>query len=120
MLRSNVLPLALVVLLQFIGFYVMYTVPFLNGYVDKLMHLRDHGPYVLPGSQNPILLDAWGIRGFDMLYATGAVFTANIFDGSSPSSSLYTFWLSGQLLPFITLLILEDSRQGNRKNKLIL
>lgn len=48
-------------LIHAFGVNSMYGLVYRNGYIDALIHLRDHGPHLLPGSDIPILTKFTGI-----------------------------------------------------------
>lgn len=98
------------------GVNSMYGLVWRNGYIASLLHLRDHGPYVLPGSSIPILTSFTGISIVDKALTLAGVMFANVTDGSAPASSLYGFQFAGQLVPMFTIMLVEAARRGNGGN----
>lgn len=94
----------------------MYGLAWRNGYISSLLHLRRHGPYVLPGSNIPILTRFTGIGILDKALTLAGVMFANVTDGSAPASSLYGFQFAGQLVPMFTIMLVEAARRGNKGN----
>ena len=113
---ENHVPVLLLLLLCAAAYDSVWGFIFRNGYYDALVRLREFGPHVLPGSNTPLqqhytglgLLDYW-------LTVLQAVF-ANVTDGSAPKLSLYAFQFAGQLVPILTVLVVESYREGNRTN----
>ena len=85
-----------------------------NGYFEALIHLWNHGPYVLPGSSNPILTTYTPIRPFDQLVTFSIVLFANVTDGSLPQFSLFAFHFTGQWASILIIVLLEGLREGNK------
>ena len=103
-------------LIRAFGINSMYGLVYRNGYYDALIHLRDHGPHLLSGSDIPIFTRFTGIRPLDKVLTLAGVMFANITDGSTPQLSLYTFQFAGQLVPMFTVILIEGNRRGNRGN----
>ena len=111
--RSAVVALGLI---HAFGMNSMYGLVYRNGYYNALIHLRDHGPHLLPGSDIPILTRFTGIGPLDKVLTLAGVMFANITDGSTPQLSLYAFHFAGQLIPVFTVILIEGNRHGNRGN----
>lgn len=111
--RRSILALSLIGAL---GANSMYGLAWRNGYISALLHLRDHGPYNLPGSNIPILTRFTGIEILDKALTLAGVMFANVTDGSAPASSLYGFQFAGQLVPMFTIMLVEAARRGNKGN----
>ena len=118
--RLNPSVLVALSLIHAFGMNSMYGLVYRNGYYDALVHLRDHGPHLLPGSNIPILTNFTGIGQLDKVLTLAGVMFANITDGSTPQLSLYAFYFAGQLVPIFTLIWIEGNRQGNKGNILSL
>ena len=114
----NTYAVAALALVHLLGFNCMYGLIYRNGYIDALMRLRDYGPYVLPGSNNPILTRFVGIGPLDKLMTLGGVLFANVTDGTAPELSLYGFYFAGQLVGIFAIIILESLRLGNQRSVL--
>ncbi|CZT12721.1 uncharacterized protein RCO7_10910 [Rhynchosporium graminicola] len=71
------------------GVNSMYGLAWRNGYIPSLLRLRDHGPYIFPGSNIPILTRFTGINILDKALTLAGVMFATVTDGSAPASSLY-------------------------------
>ncbi|PGH00927.1 hypothetical protein AJ80_09089 [Polytolypa hystricis UAMH7299] len=108
----------LILLVHLVGLNAMYGLVLRNGYIEALIRLRDVGPHVLPGSNNPILKRYTLIPPLDKLLTLATVMFANITDGSTPQSSLYAFQFAGQLVPIFTIMVIEGLRSGNRRGVL--
>ncbi len=97
-----------------VGINSMYGLVFRNGYVDALRRLYSTGPFVLPGSNNPIFTRFTGISPLDKVVTLAGIMFCNILDGSTPQSSLYSFHFAGQLVPVWTIMMVEGLRSGNK------
>ena len=111
--RSALMALGLI---HAFGINSMYGLVYRNGYYNALIHLRDHGPHVLPGSDIPILTRFTEIGPLDKVLALAGVMFAKITDGSTPQLSLYAVQFAGQLVPVFTVILIEGNRRGNRGN----
>ncbi|XMA12750.1 hypothetical protein WAI453_005541 [Rhynchosporium graminicola] len=98
------------------GVNSMYGLAWRNGYIPSLLRLRDHGPYIFPGSNIPILTRFTGINILDKALTLAGVMFATVTDGSAPASSLYGFQFAGQLVPMFTVMLVEAARRSNRGN----
>lgn len=96
--KINWLAVAVLTLIHLVGLKAMYGLVLCNSYYDALIHLRDHGPHVLPGSNNPILTRFSGFVPFDKLLTLAGVMFANVTDSSAHQVSLYAFHFTGQLV----------------------
>ena len=103
-------------LIHAFGVNSMYGLVYRNGYIQALINLWKNGPYVLPGSDVPILTKFTGLRVLDNVLTLAGVMFANINDGSTPQLSLYAFHFAGQLVPILTVFMIEGRRRGNRGN----
>lgn len=111
----NATKVALLVL-SVAGFYLTWYLLLNNGSTEYMDHIRDFGPRVLPGTNEPLKTE----YGFKWLPAVDYQFTVlTLFfweqvDGSRPDASLYCFHLASQILAGWPLLMLEGMRHGNR------
>lgn len=96
--KINWLAVAVLTLIHLVGLKAMYGLVLCNSYYDALIHLRDHGPHVLPGSNSPILTRFSGFVPLDKLLTLAGVMFANVTDSSAPQLSLYAFHFTGQLV----------------------
>lgn len=96
----------------------MYGLVYRNGDYDALIHLQDHGPHLLPGSDTPILKNFSGIGPLDKVLTLVGVMFANVTNGSTPQLSLYAFLFAGQLVTIFALILIEGNRHGNESNLL--
>lgn len=107
-------------LLSIIAVDSMYGLIFRNGYYNALIDLRDHGPYVLPGSNTPIKRSYTGISLLDYWLTVMQCVLANVTDGSAPHLSLFAFHFAGQLLAVTSVVMIEGMRRGNKHTALSL
>lgn len=112
-LSINAVSLSLL-LLSAAGFYSTWSLLMNNGTVDQMIHIRDVGPRLLPGTQEPIKTSYTGIELVDSQLGVLALFFWEMVDGSRPNASLFCFYFGGQLAAGWSLLILEGLRNGNR------
>ncbi|KAF3278756.1 hypothetical protein TWF173_002134 [Orbilia oligospora] len=113
-------PILLLCATHAFALFSMYGLAYRNGYLKALLRLKDFGPHLLPGSENPILKTYTGIAPLDKLITIAVVLFANITDGSAPHFSLYGFHFGGQLTSIWTVLMIEGYRFGNRGTPLSL
>lgn len=117
---TNRLAVVVLMLTHVAGLKAMYGLVLCNGYYDALVHLRDHSPHVLQGSNNPILSQFSGFALLDKLLTFARVMFANFTDGSAPHLSLYAFHFAGQLVSIFTVMMIEGLREANRSGALAL
>lgn len=117
---ANRTTVSALLLIFIFGLNSMYGLVYRNGYYDALIHIRDYGPHVLPGSQNLILTRFTLIRPLDKLLTLAGVMFASITDGATPQLSLYAFHFAGQLVPVFTVMMIEGKRRGNQGSVLSL
>ena len=98
----------------------MWGLIFRNGYYKALTHLRDHGPYVLPGSDTPIQRHYTGVGLLDYWLTVMQCVLANVTDGSAPHLSLFAFHFAGQLVAVMSVMLIECAREGNKRSILSL
>jgi hypothetical protein len=100
-------------IIHLIGVNCMYGLVYRNGYIQALLDLKNNGPHVLPGSDDPILTCFTGIKPIDQLLTLAGVMFSNVTDGSRPELSLYGFYFAGQLVSIFTIMTIEGLREGN-------
>lgn len=79
-----------------------------NGTHAKMVHLRDFGPHLIPGSNIPLKKVYIGIHSIDYYLTVLQLAFANVVDGSSPGVSLFSFQFSGTLLAAIVVVWTES------------
>ncbi len=92
----------------------MWGTIFRNGYYNALIDLRDHGPYVLPGSNTPIKRSYTGIYLLDYWLTVMQCVVANVTDGTAPHLSVFAFHFAGQLFAVVSVVMIEGMRCGNK------
>ena len=111
---ENSLPALVLLGIFFLALDSMWGGIMRNGYYDAMVHIRDVGPHLLPGSDTPIQEEYTGLGVLDYWLMVLQTVFANVTDGSAPELSLYAFQFAGQLVPVITCLLIESMRGGNR------
>ena len=99
-------------IIHLIGLDSMWGLIHRNGYYEALRRIRDVGPRLLPGSNNPIRAHYTGISLIDYWMAVMNTVLANTTDGSALHLSLYAFQFAGQLGAITVLLMIEELGQG--------
>ena len=112
-LSISVVSLSLL-LLSAAGFYTTWILLMKNGTVYQMQHVREFGPRVLPGTQEPIKTSYTGIKSIDYQLGVLTLFFWEMVDGSRPNASLFSFYFGGQIAAGWSLLLLEGLRNGNR------
>ena len=113
-LLSNKIVSSSLLLLSAAGFYSTWYLLMNNGTVDQMKRIRDIGPQLLPGTQEPIKTSYAGIEAIDSQLGVLTVFFWGMVDGSLPNASLFSFYFGGQLVAGWCLLLMESLRNGNR------
>ena len=103
------------ILWNVISIYTVWGTLWRDGYFTSVISLWNHGPFVLPGSSNPILTNYTLVPFFDDLITFSVVLFANASDGSAPPLSLFAFYFTGQWAAILTLIFMEGLRTGNRR-----
>lgn len=85
-----------------------------NGSSDLMIHVRDVGPRVLPGTNEPLKTSYTGIQWIDYELTVLTLCFWEMVDGSLPSASLLCFHFVGQIAAGWGLFMLEALRSGNR------
>lgn len=79
-----------------------------------MIHVREVGPRVLPGTDAPLERSYTGIGKLDYQLTVLALFFWELVDGSRPNASLLCFHFAGQITAGWGLLMMEGLRKGNR------
>lgn len=97
------------------GFYLTWYLFMNNGSIDLMTKLRDHGPHILPYTDDaPLKTRYTGIAFVDYQLTVLTVFFYNIVDGSHPNACLQAYHFGGQFISGLSLLVLESLRSSNR------
>ncbi|MCJ1469009.1 hypothetical protein MMC07_007641 [Pseudocyphellaria aurata] len=97
------------------GLYTTWYLFLSNGTYSLMIHVRDVGPQVLPGTNAPLKRSYTGIEKLDYQLTVLALFFWELIDGSRPNASLQCFHFVGQITAGWGLLMMEALRNGNRK-----
>ncbi len=97
-----------------LGFYFTWYSVYKNGTVDRMSDIRDNGPRILQGTNEPIKTYYSGITAIDDYLGVLDVFFWEMVDGSFPAGSLFCFHFAGQVLAGWPLLMIESMRNGNK------
>lgn len=109
----NVTKFALV-LLSAAGYYATWYIFLNNGTTKHMAHVRDVGPRLLPGTEEPVRTVYTGISAIDYQMTVLALFFWETVDGSNPAGSLFGFHFATQVIAGWGLLMVEGLRHGNR------
>lgn len=101
-------------LLSALGFYFTWYLYLHNGTYDHMVHVRDVGPRILPGTTAPLRTVYTGIGWIDYQLTVLCLFFWELVDGSQPNASLLCFHFAGQIVAGYGLLMIEKSRSGNK------
>lgn len=111
MSRSQILPITLLALLSIIAFDVLILQLERNGYSTFLADILDDPlPRFLPGSDRLLVRKFVNVPVVDRFLATWSLVWANVSDGSRPEFSLLSFYFGGQLVSFLSVVMIESSR----------
>jgi hypothetical protein len=108
-------PIIILLFIFLLGLDSTWGLIFRNGYYAALVHLRDFGPHLLPGSDTPIQQHYTGLGLLDYWLTVLQCVFANVTDGTAPHLSLFAFQFAGQLVSVLTVLMIEGMREGNRQ-----
>jgi len=100
--------------LEVVAIWSMWIQIHQNGHYAMMVHLRDYGPHLLPGSNLPLKKSYVGIRATDYILTVLQCTFANVVDGSSPGLSLFAFQFGGTVLAAIVLLWTESLKTNNQ------
>ncbi|MCJ1309585.1 hypothetical protein MMC25_003245 [Agyrium rufum] len=114
-MAPTILPTYLVLLvLVLLAYYGTWHLLNTNGTAAMMIHIRDHGPHVLPGTSAPLRRTYTGIEAIDYQLTVLALFFWEILDGSRPDAVLQGFHFTGQFGAAYGLLMIESLRGGNK------
>lgn len=98
------------------GFYTTWYLFYCNGTRSLMVHVRDVGPPILPGTDAPLKTSYTGIGKLDYQLTVLTLFFWELIDGSLPNASLLCFHFVGQISAGWGLLMMEALRAGNRRS----
>lgn len=96
------------------GYYGTWHILLNNGTTEYMAHIRDVGPRLLPGTNEPLKTKYIGIPAIDYQLTVLDLFFWEIVDGSHPAASLFCFHFATQVACGWSLLMLEGLRRGHR------
>ncbi len=85
-----------------------------NGTTAYMSDIRDHGPRVLPGTDEALKTVYTGVPAIDHQLAVLTLFFWEVVDGSHPAASLFCFHFATQVACGWSLLMIEGLRRGHR------
>lgn len=106
--------------LSIAGVYTTWYLFYYNGTHSLMMHVRDVGPRILPGTNAPLKTSYTGIEMLDYQLTVLTLYFWELIDGSRPNASLLCFHFAGQITAGWGLLMMEALRAGNRRSILSL
>lgn len=101
-------------LLCIAGCYGTWYILLNNGTTAYMSHTRDHGPRILPGTDEPLKTVYIGVPSIDYQLTVLALFSWEVVDGSHPAASLFCFHFATQVACGWSLLMVEGLRRGHR------
>jgi len=108
------------------GYYYTWHILLNNGTAEYMSRIRDDGPQLVPGTNEPLktvyigipaigsLLTAHGMPAVDYQLTVLALFFWEVVDGSHPAASLFCFHFATQVACGWSLLMIEGLRRGHR------
>ena len=96
------------------GYYATWYILLNNGSTDHMAHIRDVGPRLLPGTEEPVRTVYTGVPAINYQLTVLALFFWENVDGSNPTASLFCFHFATQVACGWGLLMIEGLRHGNR------
>ena len=96
------------------GYYATWYLLLNNGTTKHMADIRDVGPRLLPGTNEPVKTVYTGIAPIDYQLCVLALFFWENVDGSNPAGSLFCFHFATQVACGWGLLMIEGLRRGNR------
>jgi hypothetical protein len=108
---SLLLALALLTALLPFGLLSMHVLMHRNGYYASMVHLRDYGPHLLPGTQDPLVRTYTGNGFLDYWLTVLVCFFANAVDGSEPELSVFCVVFAANMGPCLVLVYVESLRR---------
>jgi hypothetical protein len=111
---SLLIPIFLLASLIPYGLLSMHFLMHRNGYYASMVHLRDYGPHLLPGTQD-VLVQTYTGNGFLDYWLTVLVcFFANAVDGSEPELSVFCAVFATNMGPCLVFVYMESLRRERR------
>jgi len=101
-------------LLSAAGYYGTWYLLLNNGTTTYMSHIRDYGPKILPGTDEPLKTVYIGISSIDYQLTVLTLFFWELVDGSHPAASLFCFHFATQVACGWSLLMIEGLRRGHR------
>lgn len=95
------------------GFYATWYLLLNNGSTDHMAQIRDVGPRLLPGTNEPLKTKYVGVEMVDYQLTVLDLFFWEAVDGSRPDASLFCYHFAGQVFSGWGLLMVESMRHGN-------
>ncbi|MCJ1267865.1 hypothetical protein MMC22_007751 [Lobaria immixta] len=102
--------------LSIAGLYTTWYLFYYNGTHILMIHVRDLGPRILPGTDAPLKTSYTGIGKLDYQLTVLTLVFWELVDGSRPNASLQCFHFAGQITAGWGLLLMEATRNGNRRS----
>lgn len=96
------------------GYYGTFYMLMNNGTTKHMSHIRDVGPRILPGTNEPLKTHYVGIPVIDYQLTVLALFFWEMVDGSHPAASLFCFHFATQVACGWSLLMIEGLRRGHQ------
>jgi hypothetical protein len=107
-----VIPIILLLALIPFGIFSMHILMHRNGYYAAMIHLRDFGPHLLPGTEDPLVRRFTGNELLDYWLTVLVCFFANTVDGSVPELSIFCLVFAAGLGPVLVVVYFESLRRG--------
>jgi hypothetical protein len=111
---SLLIPVTLLFSLITLGIFSMHILMRRNGYYDSMVHLRDFGPHLLPGTKDPLVRKYIGNGFLDYWLTVLVCFFANTVDGSEPELSVLCAVFAGNMGPCLVLVYVESLRKERK------
>ena len=96
------------------GYYGTWHILLNNGTTKFMSSIRDIGPRILPGTNEPLQIVYTGIPAIDYQLTVLTLFFWSLVDGSQPSASLFSYHFATQVACGWGLLVIESLRPGHR------
>lgn len=106
--------IASLLLLCAAGFYGTWYLLMNNGTSEYMSQIRDVGPPILPGTDEPLKTVYIGVPAIDYQLTVLTLFFWKLVDGSHSSASLFSFHFATQVACGWGLLMIEGLRRGHR------
>jgi hypothetical protein len=108
--HSRFIALTLLIFLLPFGLLSMHVLMHRNGYYASMVHLRDYGPHLLPGTQEPLVRKYTGNSFLDYWLTVLVCFFANAVDGSELELSAFCMVFAANMGPCLVLVYVESFR----------